>query len=220
MNYSTLRCCVIGALLVGLLLPSSMGWAKETAEVESNSEFVESGESDAHDDHGSGDQPFLLRVDPGAAIWNLVIFLLVFGVLSKFAWPPILDGLRAREDKIRGDLENAERVRGEAEAVREDYQNKLDDAQTQVQSMLTEARNDAEQTKAKILEEAKAEADRYRDRAVAEIETAKASAVSDMANLSSGIALQLAQQVVGRELNQNDHADLIQKSLENLPSTN
>ncbi len=170
------------------------------------------------EDHGSSS--FLLTVDPGAAFWNLAIFLVVFFILAKFVWPPILAGIQARESKIHDDLADAQNAKLEAESMLSSYQSKLDEAQVRVQEMIAEARKDAESTKQEILDTAKEEANRQRDRAVAEIESAKTAALGEVANQSSALALQLARQVVGREINDSDHAELIRQSLDNLPSNN
>ena len=53
-----------------------------------------------------------------------------------------------------------------------------------------------------------------------EIDTAKKVAISELAGQTSDMAIQVAKQVVGRELKADDHADLIRKSLERLPSNN
>ena len=131
-----------------------------------------------------------------------------------------MDGLKARESKIFGELQEAEKRNTEAKALLADYQAKLDDASTQVQTMLADARKDAEASGQRIVEDAKAEASRQRDRALAEIETAKQVAISDLAGSTSDMAINVAKQVVGRELKAGDHADLIRKSLESLPSNN
>jgi len=175
------------------------------------------------DDHGGHDEagtPPLLQVDFGSAIVNLAIFLGVLFILSKFVWPVILGGLRAREDKIHGDLQAAEKAHLEAKGLLADYQAKLDDAANQVQSLLAEARKDAEASGQRIVADAKAEAERQRERAVAEIETAKKVALSDLATQTSDMAIQAAKQVVGRELKAEDHADLIRQSLDRIPSHN
>ena len=177
--------------------------------------------SDGHDaDHGSGHTPPLLNFDIGSAVCNILIFLGVFAVLSKFVWPVILDGLKAREQKIHGDLEAAEKANAEARSLLADYQSKLDEAQTQVQTMLADARRDAEASGQRIVEEAKAEAQRQSERAIADIETAKKVALSDIAGQTSDMAINVAKQVVGRELQAGDHAELIRQSLERLPSNN
>lgn len=190
------------------------------------------GEVAGHDDaaasgagHHGGHQdppgtPPLLQFDAGSAIANIAIFIGVFAILSKVVWPVILDGLKARESKIRTDLESADRANQEAKALLAGYQAKLNEAATQVQAMLAEARKDGEATGQRIVEEAKAEAERQRVRALADIETAKKVAIADLAGQTSDLAMQVARKVVGRELKADDHADLIRQSLDRLPSNN
>lgn len=178
------------------------------------------GEShDGHDEHAS-ESPSLLSANPGAAIWNLLIFLTVLTILGVFVWPQILSGLQAREAKIHADLHSAEEANRQAQASLADYQKQLNDAQDQVRQMLADARKDAEGVGAKIVEEAKADAQRQRERALSDIEAAKNVALGELAGQTSEMAIALARQVVGRELKASDHADLIQKSLERLPSRN
>ncbi len=174
----------------------------------------------AEGDHAEGDQPSLLSLNPGAAVWNLLIFLLVLTILGIFVWPKILEGLQAREDKIHSDLDAAKQASEAAQASLAEYQKQLSEAQETVQSMLAEARRDAEQVGAKIVAEAKADADRQRERAVSDIEAAKVVAIGELASQTSDLAMSLARQVVGRELNEGDHADLIRQSLDKLPSRN
>lgn len=175
----------------------------------------------AHDgDHGDEAATPILSFDFGSAFWNLVIFLVVLTVLSLFVWPNVLHGLQAREDKIREDLEYAEKANADAKAILAGYELKLDEAATQVQKMLAEARKDAEANGQKIIDQAKLEAASQRERAVADIENAKKVALSELASRTSEIAMQVARGVVGRELSDADHADLIRQSIERLPSQN
>ena len=183
---------------------------------------ADAGQDEAdHGDHSSeADVPPLLQFDFGSAICNLAIFLGVLAILSKFVWPVILDGLKAREQKIHGDLLAAEKANADAKALLGDYQTQLSEASTQVQTMLAEARKDAEANGQKIVNEAKAEAERQSERALLDIETAKKVALADLAGQTSDMAMMVAGQVVGRELQASDHAELIRKSLERLPSSN
>ena len=189
-----------------------------------HAESGDHGDDAGHGDHGAhGDEaetPPLLQFDFGSAICNLAIFLGVFAILSKFVWPVILGGLKAREDKIHGDLQAAEKANEEAKGLLSQYQEKMDEAAAQVQSLLADARKDAEASSQRIVDEAKAEAERQRERAVADIETAKKVALSDLAGQTSDMAINVAKQVVGRELKADDHAELIRQSLERLPSNN
>ncbi|PHQ32161.1 F0F1 ATP synthase subunit B [Rhodopirellula bahusiensis] len=178
----------------------------------------------AGDEHGHGDEDHaatpLLSFDGGSAIWNLIIFLCVLAILSKFVWPAVLGGLQAREEKIREDLESAEKASAEAKQMLSDYQLKLDEAAGQVQTMLADARRDAEANGQKIVDAAKVEAAAQRERALSDIENAKKVAMAEMAGQTSKLAMQVARSVVGRELSADDHADLIRQSMERLPSQN
>jgi F-type H+-transporting ATPase subunit b len=179
----------------------------------------ESGETSG-DHAGDHNTPSLLSFDIGSAVCNLAIFLGVLGILSKFVWPVILGGLQAREDKIFDELKNAEKANADAQSLLADYQGKLDGAAVEVQSILSEARNDATASGQRIVDEAKEEAERQRERAIAEIETAKKVALAELAGQTSDLAIGVAQQVIGRELKAEDHADLIRQSLDRLPSNN
>jgi F-type H+-transporting ATPase subunit b len=176
------------------------------------------------DEHGAhGDEvgiPPLLSFDFGSAICNILIFLGVFAILSKFVWPPILEGLKAREQKIHGDLVAAEKANQDARNLLAEYQTKLNEASNQVQTMLAGARKDAETAGQRIIDEAKVESDRQRARAIADIETAKKTALAELADQTSAMAIGVAKQVVGRELKASDHADLIRQSLDRMPSQN
>lgn len=196
--------------------------AQATPEVASPEVTLDSEHDDAvHEGHqGSAEAPPLLNIDFGSAIWNLLIFLIVLAILGKFVWPHILAGLQAREDKIHSDLQGAEKANQEAKRMLAQYQTQLDEAQGKVQEMLAEARRDAERVGARIVEEAKGDADRQRQRALADIQAAKTVAITELADQTSELAISLARQVVGRELNASDHAELIRQSLARIPSRN
>ena len=177
----------------------------------------ESGHAGHQDPKGT---PPLLQFDAGSAIVNIAIFVGVLLVLSKFVWPVILGGLEARETKIRSDLESADSANQAAKALLVGYQTKLDEASAKVQVMLAEAHKSGEAAGQRIVEDAKAEAERQRVRAIADIETAKKVAIAELAGQTSDLAMLVARKVVGRELKAEDHADLIRQSLDRMPSKN
>jgi F-type H+-transporting ATPase subunit b len=175
--------------------------------------------ADHGDAHGGGGGT-LLSADPGAAIWNLLIFLSVLAILTKFVWPPILAGLQARENHIREDLEGADRANKEARVLLTEYNQRLSQAQTEVQGLLAQARKDAEVSAKKIVEQAREESDQQKNRALADIEMAKRAALAEMADQTTDIAVQMARQMIGRELKAEDHAEVVRQALQGLPSKN
>ena len=198
----------------------------EHAHTDDDADHDDAGDHDAGSGAHAGDHgdppgtPPLLQFDIGSAVCNIAIFLGVLAVLSKFVWPEILNGLKAREEKIHGDLAAAETARTEADKLKAEFQAQLDEAQSQVQTMLAQARKDSEANGQRIIDEAKAEAARQTERAVAEIETAKKVAISELAGQTSDMAIGVAKQIVGRELKPEDHQELIRQSLDRLPSNN
>jgi len=191
--------------------------AKPAEPAAADAAHEESGHAGHQDPKGT---PPLLQFDAGSAIVNIAIFVGVLLVLSKFVWPVILGGLEARETKIRSDLESADSANQAAKALLAGYQTKLDEASAKVQVMLAEAHKSGEAAGQRIVEDAKAEAERQRVRAIADIETAKKVAIADLAGQTSDLAMMVARKVVGRELKPEDHADLIRQSLDRMPSKN
>ncbi len=183
----------------------------------------------AHDSHEHHDpthafagsmqaNPMEWRAD--GAIFSLIVFLMLLAVLGIFAWKPISEGLAKREAGIAKAIEDARKASESAAVAMKDYQAKLEAAQTQAQEMVTQARKDAEAAGQRIVADAQAEAARQRDRALADIETAKQAALSELAGKSTEMAFSLARRVVGRELNSNDHSNLIQEALRQMPNRN
>ena len=154
------------------------------------------------------------------AIWSVVVFVLLFGGLYMVAWKPIAQGLAAREQTIATQIADAKRSADEAMAKLKEYDAKLQTAHAQSADLINQARKDAESAGQRIVAEAQAEASRQRDRALADIESAKQGALSDIAGKSTDIAFSLARRVVGRELRTEDHKQLIADSLNKMPSQN
>ena len=170
--------------------------------------------------HAGENLDSLIDFKTDKAIWSTVVFLLLFGGLYVFAWKPISEGLAMREQAIATQIADAKRSADEAMVKLKEYDAKLQSAHAQSADLITQARKDAESAGQRIVAEAQAEASRQRDRALADIESAKQGALSDIAGKSTDIAFSLARRVVGRELRAEDHKQLIADSLNKMPSQN
>ena len=170
--------------------------------------------------HASENLDSLIDLKTDKTIWSAVVFVLLFGGLYVLAWKPISEGLAKREQTIASQIADAKRSADEAMAKLKEYDAKLQTAHAQSADLITQARKDAESAGQRIVAEAQAEASRQRDRALADIESAKQSALSDIAGKSTDIAFSLARRVVGRELRPDDHKQLITDSLSKMPSKN
>lgn len=154
------------------------------------------------------------------AFFSAVVFALLLVVLTTTAWKPILQGLEKRERGIADNISRAEKAAIEATAKLAEYEAKLATAAEESQRIVAEARKDAEAAGQKLIAAAQEEAARSRDRAVADIESAKRVALSELAAQSTDLAMSLAQRVVGREVRAEDHQGLIKDMLTKLPSQN
>ncbi len=165
---------------------------------------------------GAAKPPLQFRVD--TLFFSLLIFLGLLFVLFRYAWKPIMEGLDAREKKIADDIEDARVANEQAQSNLKQYEYKIAAATEEANSLLAQAKQDALEAKEKILAEAKEEAQRERDRALADIRAAKDAAVRELAEKSVDSAVSLAGNIVGRSLDQKDHSELIQKSIERFAS--
>ncbi len=161
-----------------------------------------------------------LTVDPDLAIFTLVIFLLLLVVLYLLAWKPLMAGLDQRERSIANLIDDAKRGSDEAAQKLAQYQQQLASAAVEAQGIVEQARRDAHQAGERLIAEARGEADRQRQRALADIEAAKNAAVQQIADQSAHMAFTLARKLIQKELNPADHAALIRESLEQFPSEN
>jgi F-type H+-transporting ATPase subunit b len=170
----------------------------------------------AQEHEAAANNPF--AGDFGNALWTVIIFVLVLVVLGKFAWGPILKGLQARESFILESLEKAKKERDEADARMKLYEDKLAQARTEVTAMVDEGRRDAEVVKRKILEEARQEAEKERERTKREIQLATDTATKQLYALSARMATDLAARIIRKELTPQDHERLIAESIQELSS--
>ena len=141
-------------------------------------------------------------------------------VLYKLAWRRLADGLATREDGIAADIDAAEKANRQAQDLLARYKEQLATATAEVEALLEKGRREAEEQSRRILTEAQTQAQRDRQRTLAEIEAAKSQALTQLAQYHVDHALALAGRIVGEQLTAEDHARLISESLQKFPSSN
>ena len=151
---------------------------------------------------------------------TLIVFLGLVVILSKYAWGPIVSGLKAREDKIRRDIRDAEEARAQAEATLKKYQAQLATAEQSVLDLLAKASADAQQLATSIRANAQQEAEEAKERATKEIEAAKNQAVGEIYDQAATLGTTIAEKILRRNLNADDQQDLVRSSLEQLRTVN
>jgi F-type H+-transporting ATPase subunit b len=150
------------------------------------------------------------------AIWVLGIFLCVAIILYKTAWKNVLAGLKAREDRIRGDLAGAEAARVKAEATLREYAAQITAAEQKVRDMITAASSEGEKIATTLRMQAQQEAEASKERAVKEIESARHQALQDIYAQAAELSTSIAEKILRRNLNADDQRDLVNQSLQEL----
>lgn len=136
----------------------------------------------------------------GLIFWTLLAFLIVFFLLKKFAWKPILSALDKREKTISDSLETAERVKKEMAQMKNENEELMAKAREERSQMLKDAR----ETKDRIVNEAKDQAKEAANKIVAEaqqqINAQKMAALTDVKNQVGKLVIEVTEKVLRKEL--------------------
>ncbi len=146
--------------------------------------------------------------------WEIVSFAILLAVLYKFAFPPILEALEARERKIKDSLDQAERHRTEAEQKLKEYEAKLSGSAKEAEALLAQAKERTQRLLEENEQRIVADTARIRAEATREIELARRKAIQEIRNETIGLALLVGEQVVGRSLTDADHRRLAEEALQ------
>lgn len=142
----------------------------------------------------------LLLPGTGLLFWQLIGFLLLVFLLSKFAWRPILDALKVREMSITEALEAAEAAKDEMSKLKADNENLLKSARLERDQILKDALIAANNIK----EEAKIEANKISNKLIADaktiIQTEKLAAINELKNNVATLSIEIAEKVIRKKL--------------------
>ena len=143
------------------------------------------------------------------ALFTLLNFLALFFVLKKFLFKPILQMIHDRQQEIDDMYAAADTAQKQATAMEAEYRQKLDMATEAGERIVKEAVIRGQNREEEIIRQANADASAILDKAAADIAMEKKKAINDAKDEISGIAMAIAEKVVGRELNAADQADLV-----------
>jgi F-type H+-transporting ATPase subunit b len=180
---------------------------------------AEPGKAGGHGDHKAGDDsPFAGEVNQilDLAIWTVVVFLILLFVLRKFAWGPMLEGLKKREDSIRAALDEAAKARDEAHGIRLQLQQEMGQAHEKVKAIIDEAKRDAHVTAEEMIAKAKADIGQERERLHREIQVETDQALQSLWTRAADLATMISAKALGRELDGEGHRRLIDEALTDL----
>jgi F-type H+-transporting ATPase subunit b len=142
----------------------------------------------------------LVTPNPGTIIWMLIIFGIVLFILRKFAWKPILNALKDREESISLALNSAEEAKKEVAGLKADNDRIIAEARQEKNAILREAK----EIKEKIIAEAKEKAAEETNKSVVlakqQIEAEKTAAINDLKKQVAELSVIIAEKVIRKEL--------------------
>jgi F-type H+-transporting ATPase subunit b len=150
----------------------------------------------------------------GTLIAQLLIFLVMLGVLYRFAWGPLLRILNERRERIAQGVEATERAKRELEEAERERQAKLEEARREAQTMLDRIAKQAEDLRKELEAKAREQAEALIARARAEIQQERAKAVEDLREQVADLAVMAAGRIIGESLDGKKHRELIERTIE------
>ena len=148
-----------------------------------------------------------------AQICNLMIQLVIF---KKFLLKPIKQVIADRKAKADSEIADAQKLRTEAEAMKAEYEQNLQNARTEANQIVAAAQKTATARSEEIVGEARAQAAALKQKAEADIAQERKKAVNEVKDEIGGIAMEFASKVVEREISEKDHKDLIDEFIKNV----
>jgi len=160
----------------------------------------------------------LLSPAGGLMFWTLVIFLVLFFVLSKFAFGPIIAAVQGREQALRDAMDQATADRDAAAAQLAEQKKQLDAARGEAQKIIADGRVMAEKMRADLLEQTKVQQGEMLERAKRDIESEKNAAIADLRREAVDLAIKGASKVIEKNLDDAQNRKLIENYLSSVGS--
>ena len=143
-------------------------------------------------------------------------FLLLIFLVKKYAWGNLSSILDERAEKISSDIDGAEEARKKAEELASKREAELAGSRTEAKTIIENAKETAEKSKADILAEAKLEAGRLKEKANQEIAQNKAEALQSVKGDVADLTISLAEKILSKNLDSQAHKELIDQYIDQL----
>jgi F-type H+-transporting ATPase subunit b len=163
-----------------------------------------------------GGGSFLVQPGLGLMIWTLIVFVGAMLLLRKLAFPRIAEALDKRQRAIEESIDVAERTKTEAEALLEEYRERLKEARQQGDEILTRARNAAEAQEREAQEESKAKREQMMEQTRRDIESETRRAIQEIRSEVADLTVMATEKVTRKTLNDEDQRRLVEEALQEL----
>ena len=155
----------------------------------------------------------LLAPNTGLMFWTLVIFVILFFVLKKYAFGPITEAVVKREEALEQAIADAKRDREEAARILAEHTAQLEGARAEAQRIIAEGRAVGDKLRTEMVEETRVQQQDMLDRARREIETEKKNAIGELREEAVDLALAGAGKVIEKNLDDPTNRKLVESFL-------
>jgi F-type H+-transporting ATPase subunit b len=155
----------------------------------------------------------IFEISPGLFVWSLITFLILIGLLYKFAFNPLMRMQKARQDSIHQAIVDAESLRDEAQGLLANYKQQLAEAREEATAIVDRARKAGESTKAEVLEEARVQAEATLAKARQQIERDTNQALQRIREEVADLTVAATEKVARKSLSDEDQLRLIQEAI-------
>ncbi len=159
---------------------------------------------------------FLILPNIGLMVWVLVIFGIVMYVLSRSVFPQINAMLDRRAQMISNEIDSAESLRKEAQEVLDEYRQRLAEARTQADEIVTRARQAGEAHQKEAVESARAERERLLQQTRRDVEAETRRAIDEIRREVADLTVLATEKVTRKTLTDADQRRLVEEALSDL----
>ena len=161
----------------------------------------------------------LVQPDPGLYIWTIVTFLVLVGLLAKFAWRPLLAALDARQEAIRKSLDDVRQAKQDLEKVHAESAKILAQARAEADAIMSSTRTDVNQFREEMRQKARTEAEGIVKNAERQIELETARALQQIRHEAVDISVNIASKLLQRNVSKDDNARLIEDTFKQIEAS-
>jgi F-type H+-transporting ATPase subunit b len=155
----------------------------------------------------------IFELDPGLFLWSVITFLLLVLLLYKFAFGPLIELQRQRQEEIHDSIRQAERLREEAHQLLTDYKEQLAHARQEAEDIMDTARKVGESTRNEIIADTRLQAERTLEKAREQIERETRHALQQLKEDVADLTIAATEKVTRKSLSEADHLRLIKDAV-------
>jgi F-type H+-transporting ATPase subunit b len=170
-------------------------------------------------EHEGGGGAGLLNPNTGLMAWTLIIFVVLFLLLRKYAFPAIVAAVEARERALEDAIASAKRDREEAARLLEEHRRQIDAGRADAQRLIAEGAKAGEKIRVEMIEEARRQQQEILERARQEIGAERDRAIAELRREAVDLAIAGASKVIERNLDDDTNRKIVEEFLSDLQKT-